>query len=72
MALIMPPKTPNIAINSTLSAFFTRNSCKWKEITIPKDITHNEILIVDKSCGSISISPNASYSCFAVKISDSS
>jgi len=55
MALTMPPKTPNIAINSTLSAFFTRNSCNWKEITIPKEI-----------------SPNASYSYFAVEISDSS
>jgi len=72
MALIMPPKTPNIAINSTLSAFFTRNSCNWKEITIPKEIIHNEILSVDESCGSISISSNASYSYFAVEISNSS
>ena len=36
MALTMPPERPNIAISSTLSAFFTRNSCKTKEIVAQK------------------------------------
>ena len=40
MALIMPPERPNIAISSTLSALFTRNSCNIKEITATKGRLH--------------------------------